>query len=122
MLAIILLRWKHSAIYKCPIKKAHYDEAEGRFKGALQKVDSFLSKGNSYLCGERITIVDILFFHEACNIFLCKIDISPEWVHLKAWFDKMLAMEANSAIIKRYKEVYPTVDVYNEIFSVTIEE
>ena len=58
-------------------------------KGAFDKLDSFLSKGNPYVCGAKVTIADILFFHEACNIVMYKYDIAP-WTNLKAWFDRML--------------------------------
>ena len=62
MLAIILLRFKANAS-QTPIKKAQYEEAEGRMKGAFDKLEYFLEKGNPYVCGNKMTIADILFFH-----------------------------------------------------------
>ena len=90
-------------------------------KGALNKVEGFLSKGNPFLCGPKVTIVDILFFHEICNIILYKFDISS-WVNLKAWFDRMLEIEEIGDIIKRYKETLPTIEFFNQILAIEIVE
>ena len=107
MLAILILRFK-SFRTKAPLTKELYAEAEDRMKGAFDKLESFLSKGNPYVCGSKVTIADLLFFHESCNTIMYKYDISP-WPNMKAWFDRMLELEENNDIIKRYKEKLPTV-------------
>ena len=58
-------------------------------KGAFDKLEFFLSKGNPFVCGSKVTIADILFFHETTNSIMYKYDITP-WKNMKAWYDRML--------------------------------
>lgn len=102
LLAILILKFKHCMGLKTPIKKSSLAEAEDRMKGAFDKLEEILSKGNQFVCGSKVTIADILLFHETCNIYLYNYDLAP-WVKVSAWFNRMLETKENSEIIKQYK-------------------
>lgn len=103
LLAILILSFKHCMFLKTPIKKSAYAEAEERMKGAFDKLEELLSKGNQFICGSKVTIADLLLFHETTNVFMYKnYDLSP-WTKISAWFNRMLEIEEISDLIKRYK-------------------
>jgi glutathione S-transferase len=67
ILAVIRLKLSHVRFLKKPIRKSQLVEAEEKVVEALEKLESKLSRGTPYLCGARLTIVDILVFQETTD-------------------------------------------------------
>ena len=77
-----------SGFTKTPVKGSDLNEAEKGMCQTFDFLDKHLEK-HRYVSGKNLTIADILIFHEATNVEMYKLDLSP-WKNVKAWYDRVL--------------------------------
>ena len=69
--------------------------------GTFDFLDRHLQKSN-YICGDSLTIADILIFEETTNVEMFKFDISA-WKNLKAWYNRVLENKVINAIHENFR-------------------
>ena len=87
-------------------------------KKVFDKLDHFLEE-TSFLCGNRLSIADLLLFHEAYNIAFYDYDISS-WKNVNSWYQRMLGIKEINEIHQRFQKERPSIQLLNEIMSVKI--
>lgn len=75
-----------------PVPKKALEEAENKMCKQLDCLEGILAKGTPFVCGEKITIADILLFCGTTMTELYKFDIS-KWKNLNAWYNRILENE-----------------------------
>ena len=87
---------------------------------ALSDLDSFLSKGNPFICGDHMSIADLLLFHETVNIVFYKVDLEP-WKNVKSWYEKMLAIKEISEIHDEFQLRLPKIILIQDLLALKVE-
>ena len=90
--------------------------SEKKMKEVLNKLEMFL-EGKQYLCGSKLTIADLLLFHEAYNIVFYNYDISS-WKNVKTWYSRILTIEEINDIHQKFTKQLPQMKLLNQIISV----
>ena len=72
-----------------PVKAADLKEAEAKVKTTLDFLDKHLSSGKKYICGNNLTIADLLIFFETTNVEAYELDLAP-WAKVNEWYNRML--------------------------------
>ena len=72
-----------------PVKASDIKEADAKMRATLDFLDNHLSNGGPYICGENMTIADLLIFHEATNVEFYKVELTP-WKKVNEWYNRML--------------------------------
>lgn len=67
-----------------------------------------MNNGQKYICGNNLTIADLLIFHEATNVEIYKFDIS-KWKNVQAWYDLVQENAAVNAIHTKFRESLPGI-------------
>ena len=89
LIATLIIAMTYARSERLPIKRAVIDGAREKMEVCLTKLDGFLSKGNPFMCGPRLTIADILFFHETINVIFYNVDLAA-WPNVNSWFNRMM--------------------------------
>jgi glutathione S-transferase len=95
--AIVILKFVQGLRGGEPVTKKALEKAEKKMCDGFDFMENRLNKGNLYLCGQTLSIADILFFCETTLIELYQFDIS-KWTHLRAWYDRILENQAIKVI------------------------
>ena len=55
------------------------------------------------MCGNNLTIADILIFEEATNVEVFKFELNP-WKNVKGWYNRVLENKVINEIHKNFRE------------------
>ena len=103
LIAMIIPKFSYSRQQKT-IPKSVHEEARVKMEDALSKFNVFLSKGNTYICGEKVTIADLLYFFDTANVFFIYKGNLDKWEKVNNWFNKMMEISEIAKIQEQYKE------------------
>lgn len=90
-----------SVFRKVPVKGSDLNEAEKGMCTIFDFMEKRLAK-RPYICGDKLTIADILIFHEATNVEMYKFDISS-WKNFKAWYERVLENKVINEIHQNFR-------------------
>ena len=98
-----------------PIKASDIKEAEAKMRSTLDFLNQYLEKRGPYICGENMTIADLLIFHEATNMEFYQIELAP-WKTVNAWYNRMLENEEIAKIHKEFRDGLPaTIEALSKV-------
>ena len=79
------------------LKMSDIMDNEKKMFSTLDFLDKHFSKGSEYICGNKMTIADLLIFHETTNVEVYNVNIN-KWKNIKTWYNKMLSNQVISDI------------------------
>ena len=65
-------------------------------------MENLFAKGGPYFVGERMTIADLLVFHETTNLEVYGMDLS-KWKKVNEWYNLMISNEEVGKIYKNFQ-------------------
>ena len=71
------------------LERGQVAEAEQKMVQTFDYLESVLSQGEPFICGENMTIADLLIFHDATNVEAYKFELT-RWTNVSAWYNRML--------------------------------
>ena len=77
-------------------------------KNTFDFLENHLNTSGKYVCGDNLTIADILLFHETTNVEMVKFDIKP-WKNIQAWYERVSENKGINEVYKMFTESLPRI-------------